>query len=105
LRESFSTAFARLTCAAIDGVSGLELSRGAMCVVIIAQGGAAVEDAAHAADEGLHGGKGEVVGEGGGVDSAGEQQFIDVDIAESRDEVLIEQGGFDGPVGLVEAGV
>ncbi len=97
-----AAAVAGLAGPAVDPVAELEPAGAAIGVDVIAEGGTAGRDGAskkqaHAADQGLDRFERNVAGWRMRMQATGMQQFIDVNVAQTRDDVLIEQGGFDRP--------
>ncbi len=95
---------------AVDRVLILECSRLALGISVISEGGAALGDGGL---KDLGDGVGETgglgLGDGVSAPQGGElgleQGFVDVDVAQAGDEVLVEQGGFEPPPGFAESGV
>src|SRR5581483_2452202 len=83
--------FAGLGVDAVEALKGAGLAVG---VAVVAEGAAAV------AAGNLR--RRQLIGGGQWVDAGGEEGFIDVDVAEARDQRLVEQGVFDGAGGFAE---
>jgi len=86
----------------------LESAFFAVGIDVIAQGASAMIDGA--AEDQLDGAvqaidllASEAVGGGSGVDTAVEEGFIGIDVADAGDEALVEQGGLDGAAGFGQA--
>ena len=92
---------AGLVRAVIDAPGLLEIAKFAGGLGIVAQAGAAGSDGlgqgfANGGDQGGALARGQAVGRAGGVDASAVQGFARVDIADARDQRLVEEGDFDG---------
>lgn len=92
---------AGLVGAIVDFMKVLEAAGPTIAIDIVADGGAAITDG-QAQDgfdrlvESVDLLGGELAGAGEGMDVGGKEGFIHIDIAESGDEGLVEEGGLDG---------
>ncbi len=97
-----------LALAGVDAVEELEAAFFAVGVDVVAQGAAAMVDGA--AENQLDGAveaedlvASQSVAGDRGVDSAVEEGFIGVDVADAGDEALVEEGGFNDAAGFGKA--
>lgn len=101
--------FAGLAGALVDAVLELEEAADAVGVNIVRDGGAAEFDGV--AEDGLDGGveqgqlgAGEAGGGAFGADTGAKEGLVGVDIADSVEEFLVEESGFDGSFSPFEEG-
>ena len=99
---------ARLAFPRIDPMKVLEFAGVAVGIHVVAEGTAAAADGAaedlfHAAREPADAIERQVAAAGERVNARREERFVDVNVAEAGDEVLVEQCGLDRAAGLRQA--